>query len=377
MHADASPPHERPATCAGWKLRRSRCSKAYQKRLLQGNAALQQHLAANGLRWSVITSGKAHRVDEVLEHFVRAQHAAGLKASLMLAKHGVLMVQILRPRLRRSLQGTWEALKSWEESLPASFRAPMPLPLLAALVCSARIRARKCGEEAEKNRWYVFSALLLIGFFGLLRPGELLNISGGDVSLPNTLTLGSCFAVVRIARPKNARQMGVQQFVELRHEDTINWLAWLKTTSSSNRPFWKSTSNKFRYMFRQLCTSLLHISQLHLSPASLRAGGATWMMDEGYEINRIRFLGRWAHLRSLEHYIQVARAQQIALSLPMKVGAELQSFLKRSCFLLVLPHFFKSQVAPEHLVRSEPCRIGHERDAAACIRCWGRPTQTV
>ena len=26
------------------------------------------------------------------------------------------------------------------------------------------------------------------------------------------------------------------------------------------------------------------IQQLHLSPASLRAGGATWLIDEGYEV---------------------------------------------------------------------------------------------
>ena len=212
-------------------------------------------------------------------------------------------MQIMRPRLRRSLQSTWEALKSWEESQPASFRAPMPLALLAAMVCSSRIRADSCASDRERVLWFTFSALLFVGFFGLLRPGELLSIAGRDVSLPNSLTMGSCFAVVKIARPKNARQMGVQQFIEVRHPDAINWLSWLKATHLDDRPFWQSTSNRFAICSSRFVALFRLVSCSFLPPLSVRG-----LVDEGLEINRIRFSGRWAHLRSLEHYIQVARA---------------------------------------------------------------------
>ena len=51
----------------------------------------------------------------------------------------------------------------------------------------------------------------MVGFFGMLRPGEIFNLRPGDINLANSLSLGSGFAVLRIARPKNDRQMGVQQ----------------------------------------------------------------------------------------------------------------------------------------------------------------------
>ena len=124
-------------------------------------------------------------------------------------------------------------------------------------------------------------------------------------------------------------------------------------------------SSRFVALFRLVSCSFL-------PPLSVRG-----LVDEGLEINRIRFLGRWAHLRSLEHYIQVARAQQISLSLPSSVALKLKSFLKKSSFLLSLPAFFRARVPSENLVASPICSISHERDAAAAVRSWGRLSQAV
>ena len=66
-------------------------------------------------------------------------------------------------------------------------------------------------QGPERVLWHVFATLLMVGFFGMLRPGEIFNLRPGDINLANSLSLGSGFAVLRIARPKNARQMGVQQ----------------------------------------------------------------------------------------------------------------------------------------------------------------------
>lgn len=135
----------------------------------------------------------------------------------------------------------------------------------------------------------VLSALLLVGFFGLMRPGELLCLRARDVILPNSMLLAGEFAVIRIAKPQNARQMGSQQYVEIRHPDAIAWLSWLKCQSAKpDSLLWQSTATKFRVMFKHLCNAL-RLGSLKLSPASLRAGGATWLVDEGFEISRIRF----------------------------------------------------------------------------------------
>lgn len=125
--------------------------------------------------------------------------------------------------------------------------------------------------------------------------------------------------------------MGTQQFAEVHHPDVVNWLAWLVELCDDRSPLWPSTPARFRLMFHSVCSDL-GISELKLSPASLRAGGATWMLDERCEVSRIRSKGRWTNLRSLEHYLQVARAQQITLCLPPRVIARLKLLLVRSSF---------------------------------------------
>lgn len=71
----------RAAKSTGWRLR-----WPYQKRLLEGLSALNQHLRLAGLDWSLVSEGKARDVDDILEQFVRGLHAEGKKASLMLAR---------------------------------------------------------------------------------------------------------------------------------------------------------------------------------------------------------------------------------------------------------------------------------------------------
>ena len=224
------------------------------------------------------------------------------------------------------------------------------------MVCKARLLAHESADQKSCDAWMIFSALLLVGFFGLLRPGELLALRAADATLPNSLAVGCSFAVIRLVRPKNARQMGRLQFTELRHPDAVNWLCWLKMRAPQEHAVrWPGTAAKFRHMFKTVC-SAMKIRELRLSPASLRAGGATLLVDQGMEINRVRLLGRWAHLRSLEHYVQIARAEQIALSIPSVVARQLKSFLCRFSFLLVLPKFLAAQVALEHLVHAPVCK---------------------
>ena len=98
---------------------------------------------------------------------------------------------------------------------PSHFRAPVHLALLVALVCKAMLLSEEASQRSEAKRWKAFGTLLLVGFFGLLRPGELMNLKTEDAVPPNSLSLASDCAVVRVMRPKNARPMGIAQYVEI------------------------------------------------------------------------------------------------------------------------------------------------------------------
>lgn len=365
-----------PRTAGAEKLRWGKYSPAYRKRLLEGCQALQSYLTEVEVPWESVIHQKASVVDEVLEQFIKHLHDKPSKSGLRIAKHAMLSFQIMRPRLRRKLQASWDAIKSWEEQQPSSFRAPVPMTLLMAITCQAVLNSEKSDSRSEARRWLALAVMVLTGFYGLLRPGELLNLRASDVVPPNSMSLGSAFSVVRIARPKNARQMGIQQYVEIRHPDAANWLAWLKSERQPEAALWNSTPHRFRSMFKSVCRSL-NIESLRLSPASLRAGGATWLVDQGIEVSRVRFLGRWAHMRSLEHYLQVARAQQITLSIAPTIALQLKKFLMRFHFLVHLPAFLADQVPEENLLRTEFSAIPSPSHAIAGARAWGRLAEAV
>ena len=359
------------------RLRWGKYSFAYRNRLLNGGRALQAFLQSKDMSWDLIEKGRSSQVDGILESFVRQMHDTDGKSSLLVAKHAVLYVQILRPRLRKTLKSSWSAIRAWEELRPSGYRAPLPLTLLAALLCEAR----KLGHTAKDTKrgllWFQFAGLLTIGFFGLLRPSEMYNLCREDVTIPNTMSLGSDFAVVLIRQPKNARQMGPQQFAQVHHPDAINWLTWMiHAGEKSHGTLWPSSPGRFRNIFKVLC-SRIGIGNMKLSPASLRAGGATWMLDEQVEIPRIRFYGRWSNLRSLEHYLQVARAQQIALNIRPLAVTSIKKLLQKYSFMLALPEFFAAQIPGELLVTTEIISIRSDDHVVAAIRSWGQLAKTV
>lgn len=125
-------------------------------------------------------------------------------------------------------------------------------------------------------------------------------------------------------------------------------------------------------MFKQICRRL-EIDSLKLSPASLRAGGATWLLDQKVEVSRIRFLGRWSNLRSLEHYLQVARAQQIAIQLSPRITRQLKEKLMSHFFMLALPHFLAEEFEVVTCLR-EPADVTH---VVSCLRLWGAAAEAV
>lgn len=183
--------------------------------------------------------------------------------------------------------------------------------------------------------------------------------------------------MIRLAQPKNARQMGAQQLTEIRRPDTVNWLVWLVTTRKRvDARLWPSGAAAFRSMFRSVCQRL-ELDRLRLSPASLRAGGATCFLDQKMEVPRIRFLGRWSNLRSLERYLQVARAQQIAISLSPRITNRLKNLLLSHFFMLALPHFLAKNLNPEDLVASRSREPADVADVVSALRSWGNPAEAV
>ena len=179
--------------------------------------------------------------------------------------------------------------------------------------------------------------LIGLGFFGLLRPGELLALTREDISLQNQLTFGAPCVTVCIRKPKNFRQLGHSQFAVIKQPDVCNWIAWLcMKKSSRTHKLWTSSPQEFRKLFKFLGLKLLRSTRSFV-PASLRAGGATLLFDQFDDVNRLRLLGRWTSMQSLEHYVQTAKSQQLLISVGKAGLKRLQQLLGHGHFLFSLP----------------------------------------
>ena len=125
----------------GAKLRLSRYSKAYRQRLVEGATCLGHFCEKRKVLFERLLKGNGQEVDLLLEDFVNSLYdqRATRKSSLRFAKHGVLYIQVLRPRLRHQLKSTWATIKAWEEQQPSQLRSPLPIVLLVSMICKSRI----------------------------------------------------------------------------------------------------------------------------------------------------------------------------------------------------------------------------------------------
>ena len=315
-----------------WQLKLARFSSAYRARLLSGALCLCSFLRGIGHFQISELMRRRSLADDVLRRFVEHTCASPVPRALRDAKHAVLFCQAVWPRLRHNLPETWAALRLVEDMRPRGVRTPLPLPLLLAMVIAARARGMRVTGRS-RFKWLVFAALLEVAFFAMLRPCELFGLRAAEVSTLNSLSLGFPHCTLRIAHPKNRRALGPAQFVVVTHPCACMWLTFFVNGMQPQEFLWGPSPQDFRARFHTVAASL-GLGHCRFTPASLRAGGASYWYQSGMPIASLKFLGRWASEATLAHYVQFATAQQILLRVPDSTSQYLRSVLLQGFFLL-------------------------------------------
>ena len=196
------------------------------------------------------------------------------------------------PFLRTFLAGPWRLLTTWETLCPSKVHPPFPLPLLKAAVTTALAWG-----------WHRFALLMLIGFYALLRPCELIALRVSDCLMASET--GHCSAVFLRLQLVKARTRGArQQSVRLDVQFVVSFLQRSIKTMAPQEKLWPYSSYLFRKRMQQVlqeCCSLPDVCM----PSSLRPGGATfWFREWNEDLIRLQWRGRWMHFKTLAHYIQ-------------------------------------------------------------------------
>lgn len=180
-----------------------------------------------------------------------------------------------RPAWRRATAKAWRVVRAWCSLVPLRSHRPMPMPVLLAM----QALALSWGEIR-------MCAALGLGFLGLLRPAELLKLTGKSLVTPPHLMY---IDIVRV-------------------EDSIfvPFVEKIKEQLGPEEQLWPMRGYGFRLSWDSLLKELgVPIGQhAGLTPASLRSGGATHMFPMTHDVQLVRWRGRWQHTTTLEHYLQ-------------------------------------------------------------------------
>lgn len=144
-----------------------------------------------------------------------------------LSKHAVLSLQYVHRDLKGKLRSTWDAIESWGFELETSLRPPLSRDALVAMQTVCRLWALDVAQEGKNLLafgWWIFSIMISMEFYGLLRVGELCSLQVNHITFPSPLD--APFAMLAILRSKIRRAMGRIQFCVVRDALTTEWLRW-------------------------------------------------------------------------------------------------------------------------------------------------------
>ena len=214
--------------------------------------------------------------------------------------------------LRRKLTPAWDVVEAWRSVAPATNHVPCPSSLALAMF-----------SLATAWGWWDVGILILLGFLGILRPGEMLRLRPADILPPSVLLLPTLTAYVSIRDPKQKRTTARREHVLVEDAAFVAFLEeWLACHGAPTRKIFKGKASDFRKCFDALVRffGIEPCDGKGITPASLRGGGATWLFQQTGSIELPRWRGRWQQVRTVEIYVQEVAALSVlpALSIPQR-----------------------------------------------------------
>ena len=319
----------RPVDGTALNLQADRLSLAYKRRLGKAAVLFSQWCQRRGASTAALSKDPVKMNSWLIQYL---QTLYDTHRPFWLAKHTVLAMQTLFRPLKGQLRQAWDSVGTWRLQKPVQSRTPMRLEIMTALAFVAVLHAtvldmKRCRE------WMAFSVALRVGWWSLLRPKELFGLKRGHLRLPSVSSFGGLrVAVLTIVNPKNKAFMGRLQVRMMRDEDSLAWLGWHCASLETADLLWPYSRQLFVKLLRD-ALRFFDLEHLGLTPGSLRAGGATHMLETGVPVQNIKYAGGWASDRSLASYLQEAEAANTLLSMTDPQSRRLEVALTELAFL--------------------------------------------
>ena len=224
-----------------------------------------------------------------------------------------------KPSIRRLLQPAWNLAFGWLQNEPSVHHVCMPAQVLLALLTVALMWG-----------WDRVAGVLGLGWGALLRAGELISAQKSQLLLPSDVFFSSNFCLFSILEPKTRFTAARHQSAKLDASDLVALAELSFADLTPVQRLWPYSGQTLRTRLRQLLTALWlptsrTSSSKPLDLGSLRAGGATWLLQTTEDAELTRRRGRWINAKTMEIYIQEIQATSFFVTLPLETRRRIVS----------------------------------------------------
>ena len=160
-------------------------------------------------------------------------------------------------------------------------------------------------------------------FYAMLRPGEFQKACRQDLVLPCDLcrTDADPRLYLSVVLPKTRLTGARKQYARADDLETARLWAFLAGDAEPQGKLWSASPTAFRTRWNLLCKEFqVPFNEVSgITPASLRAGGATALYEATEDMELVRHRGRWATVKTVEIYVQEVGGERFLASLDASV----------------------------------------------------------
>lgn len=191
------------------------------------------------------------------------------------------------PQTRRSLEVSAAYYSNWCKVTKRARALPLAPQWAKAFVSYAYL-----------TRQPEMGLLVLTGFLGLFRVGDLLSLECGQL-----LPVASNCLYVSFEESKGAQRKGAPERVRLQDLNLIRILSARKSRRSPQDKVFAGSYASVAAFLRQ-AGEFFELPSARLTSHCLRRGGATWHFDQYQSFDRTAEHGRWTSVRTCRMYIE-------------------------------------------------------------------------
>lgn len=233
------------------------------------------------------------------------------------------------PKIKGHLQGAWRLLKTWSLNEIPSRAPPLPAHVLHAMVGWALFHGHG-----------TFAISLLVGFYAMLRTGEILTLKSSHMHCDAAHDK----VILSLGFTKGGKRQGAAESCVVGYDIVVKFIKQWKSHASPSTGLAASPA-KWRSLFNQALEAL-DLQCFSFRPYSLRRGGATWWFNRHHSLDQILVQGRW----------QAAKTARIYLNDGLAVLAELQLPASRPSLAPFLKIFQNQRSRPSFSTLEPPCQ---------------------